>query len=189
MWNITIPENKTAATVWNTGINPDGSFDEICGSASVPDPNFPGELAVGFGSRPPPPIANYLVIGYDYDNYASIYNCAFGIELAWVLTRSQAPSEDVASLKNKTISLTILKSELNFAKSSRQIPLICLLSICFLVTHKFHNAKNHAGHLVYHILNILTFLPGATLSAPGLINAILLLLLLLLLILLRHFLE
>jgi lipocalin len=98
IWNIQLPDNKTAVTVWNTGIDPNGTFSEICGSGTVPDPNFPGELAINFGSGPVP--ANYLVIGYDYDNYASVYYCAFGRELAWVLTRSQAPTEDVASLKN-----------------------------------------------------------------------------------------
>jgi hypothetical protein len=113
--SIRIPDNKTAATVWNSEINPDGSFDEICGSVYVPDSDFPGELAVSFGSGSPPLNANYLVIGYDYKNYASIYYCAFGIELAWVNTRSQAPTEDVASLKDTTI----MKFRLNFAQSSR----------------------------------------------------------------------
>ena len=35
-------------TVHNTATKKDGSFDEIYGTAYVPDPNYPGELLVDF---------------------------------------------------------------------------------------------------------------------------------------------
>jgi lipocalin len=40
---------------------------------------------------------NYLLIGVDYDNYASVYSCSGGITFAWILTRSTKPSSKTVS--------------------------------------------------------------------------------------------
>jgi hypothetical protein len=43
------------------------------------------------------PRANYLLIGTDYTQYASVYSCSAGIQLAFILTRSQTPSLQIVS--------------------------------------------------------------------------------------------
>ena len=55
MWSTLITElsilleaGDDPLTVYNTATKADGSFDEIAGTAYVPDPNFPGELLVKF---------------------------------------------------------------------------------------------------------------------------------------------
>jgi lipocalin len=53
MCNIMLPhcftDNRTAVTVWNRGVDPDGEYTEICGKAGpASDAQMPGDLKVSF---------------------------------------------------------------------------------------------------------------------------------------------
>ncbi|XP_023334392.1 apolipoprotein D [Eurytemora carolleeae] len=78
-------------TVHNTATKQDGSFDEIFGTATVPDPNHPGELKVHFPESPVD--GDYWILDTDYENYSIVYSCVdyiFGLihfEFAWILAR------------------------------------------------------------------------------------------------------
>merc|ERR1711973_382996 len=78
-------------TVHNTATKKDGSFDEIFGTAYVPDPNHPGELKVKFPGVPVD--GDYWILETDYENYSIVYSCVdyliglIHFEFAWILTR------------------------------------------------------------------------------------------------------
>ena len=84
-------------SVYNGGLDVDGTFSDICGWAQPVDPLNPtGELTVHFygGSGP------YLVLETDYDNFVSGYSCSnhtlgFHDQTAWILTRDQNPSQEI----------------------------------------------------------------------------------------------
>ncbi|GFS27469.1 apolipoprotein D-like [Elysia marginata] len=84
--------------------------NSVTGSATVPDPAKPAELAVTFGgidmgSNSP----NYIIQDTDYNNYAVVFSCAqlpgFNIQFAWILTRAPgvAPS-NLATLESNLAS-------------------------------------------------------------------------------------
>ena len=89
MTHVPISDDGTVS-VRNVAVKPDGeTFQEICGYADVPDPNYPAELQVHF---PFSPTGDYWILDTDYDNYVSIYSCQdtfglFKIEFAWILVR------------------------------------------------------------------------------------------------------
>ena len=69
--------NDGTVGVFNSGTNPSGKYEEICGFAAQPYPNE-GALEVVFFSRklPENPTPNYLILGTDYTSYATIYSCS-----------------------------------------------------------------------------------------------------------------
>jgi|ERR1719391_1135384 len=93
-------------TVHNTATKKDGSFDEIYGTAYVPDESHPGELKVKFPGVPVD--GDYWILETDYDNYAYVYSCVdflfelIHFEFAWILTRE--PNAD-PSLVEKGVAL------------------------------------------------------------------------------------
>lgn len=80
-------------TVHNVATNQDGSFEEVFGTAYVPDPAHPGELLVDFPQSPVD--GDYWILDTDYENFSIVYSCVdyiFGLihfEFAWVLAREQ----------------------------------------------------------------------------------------------------
>merc|ERR1711962_38691 len=83
--------DKGEVTVYNVATKKDGSFDDIRGTAYIPDPAHPGELKVDFPGVPVD--GDYWILDTDYDNYAVVYACVdyvFGLihfEFAWILAR------------------------------------------------------------------------------------------------------
>merc|ERR1711962_115527 len=91
-------------SVRNVDFNPAGKFDEICGYADVPNPDYPAELLVHF---PFAPASDYWILETDYDNFASVYTCVdfFGIikaEFAWVLVRD--PNNVTYEIMNQALN-------------------------------------------------------------------------------------
>ena len=75
-WDASLTENHSeegVVTVHNTATKADGSFDEIFGTATVPDPEHPGELLVDFPTSPVD--GEYWVLETDYENYTIVYSC------------------------------------------------------------------------------------------------------------------
>ena len=95
-------------SVYNSGINPDGSFGDTCGWAQPVTPEDPtGELKVYFSTLPEG--SAYWVLETDYDSYASGYACTnrtvdnLGDDnivrknSAWILTRDRNPPQELVS--------------------------------------------------------------------------------------------
>lgn len=40
-----------------------------------------------------------LIVGIDYNNYASVYSCEMGAKIAYIFTREMYPTEQVVSKK------------------------------------------------------------------------------------------
>ena len=90
-------ENGTIS-VFNSGTNPDGSFDEVCGWAEQADPeNAPGDLIVYFYGNP----GDYWILDTDFTSFSSVYSCTtIGFaryELAFILTRDRFPSNETVT--------------------------------------------------------------------------------------------
>ena len=101
-------------SVYNIGVDADGSISDICGWAQPADPLNPtGELEVHFFSGSGP----YLVLETDYENYVSGYSCTnhtlgFHDQTAWILTREQNPSQEIVSQKPLLIQPNIFGKRL-----------------------------------------------------------------------------
>ena len=96
-------------SVYNSGINPDGSFGDTCGWAQPVTPETPtGELKVYFSTIPEG--SAYWVLETDYERYASGYACTnhtldnlgedtkyVRMNSAWILTRERNPTQELVS--------------------------------------------------------------------------------------------
>ena len=92
-------------SVYNSGINPDGTFGDTCGWAQPVTPlNATGELKVYFYGNEG---SAYWILDTDYDTYASGYACTnrtvdgLGEDKivrknsAWILTRDRNPPQEL----------------------------------------------------------------------------------------------
>jgi len=119
--------DEGVVTVHNTATNADGSFDEIYGTATVPDPEHPGELLVDFPTSPVK--GEYWVLDTDYENYTIIYSCVdyvFGLihfEFAWILTRET--NADPALIQQGTDLLESFGVDVSLMELTTQIPECC----------------------------------------------------------------
>jgi apolipoprotein D and lipocalin family protein len=99
--------NEGQVTVYNVGTKADGEFEDIRGTAVVPNPATPAKLIVTFPRGFP---GNYNVLDTDYTSYAVVYSCP----LAWVLTREPMPPKEliqkgVEILTSKGVDISKLK--------------------------------------------------------------------------------
>lgn len=82
-------------SVYNSGKDPQGNFEDICGKATQSSRRTPGDLDLDLDGVPVD--GEYMIIDTDYTSFASVYACQGFLvarsEIAYILTRERFPSK------------------------------------------------------------------------------------------------
>jgi len=81
-------------SVYNSGKDPQGEFEDICGTARSSSRRTPGDLDLSLDGVPVD--GEYMLIDTDYTSYAAVYSCQGLLvarqEIGYILTRDRFPS-------------------------------------------------------------------------------------------------